>query len=183
VLVRLAPTVPSLQTFLENLKTRFSDKPGLASDAIYPTVGLNIAKITLYNQVELTIWDLGGQVNLRSMWESYYSDAHAVIYLVDSSDKGRFNDVANVIGDVTRAPLLDAVPVLVLANKQDIGSAARPDELQQLLGLEAVNNGHQTKVMGVSALEQQGLDESMNVLDTLLRECPREIDHGRNPNR
>jgi ADP-ribosylation factor related protein 1 len=164
------------------LKTRFNDKPGLDSDAIYPTVGLNIAKIT-HSQVELTIWDLGGQVNLRSMWESYYSDAHAVIYLVDSSDQGRFKDVAKVVGDVTRAAKLDGVPILVLANKQDIGAAARPDELQQLLGLEAVNNGHHTRVMGVSAFKLQGLDESMNTLDTLLRECPREIDHGRNPSR
>lgn len=55
------------------------------------TVGLNIAKITV-NDTKLVLWDLGGQNNLRGIWEKYYADAHAVLFFVDSSDESRMDD-------------------------------------------------------------------------------------------
>ena len=30
-------------------------------------------------------WDLGGQTGLRSIWDKYYADSHAIIYVVDAS--------------------------------------------------------------------------------------------------
>jgi ADP-ribosylation factor related protein 1 len=36
----------------------------------------------------LKIWDVGGQLSLRRLWTSYYKSAHAVIFVVDSTDLG-----------------------------------------------------------------------------------------------
>lgn len=36
----------------------------------------------------LKIWDIGGQLSLRNLWKSYYASAHAVIFVVDSTDLG-----------------------------------------------------------------------------------------------
>ena len=35
------------------------------------------------------VWDLGGQANLRPSWQTYYKAAHAVIMVVDSTDRAR----------------------------------------------------------------------------------------------
>lgn len=40
----------------------------------------------------LKIWDIGGQLSLRNLWRSYYASAHAVIFVVDSTDMGDGSD-------------------------------------------------------------------------------------------
>jgi len=52
-----------------------------------PTVGQNVATIDL-PEMYLKIWDVGGQQSLRRLWTSYYSSAHAVVFVVDSTDLG-----------------------------------------------------------------------------------------------
>jgi ADP-ribosylation factor related protein 1 len=36
----------------------------------------------------LKIWDVGGQMSLRRLWESYYASAHAIVFVIDSTDIG-----------------------------------------------------------------------------------------------
>ena len=47
----------------------------------------------------MIIWDLGGQTKMRKVWESYYREANAVVFVVDSADLGRLNDVKEAFGD------------------------------------------------------------------------------------
>ena len=35
--------------------------------------------------MHLIFWDLGGQAGLRSIWDKYYAETNALIYLIDSS--------------------------------------------------------------------------------------------------
>jgi hypothetical protein len=41
-------------------------------------VGLNIGRAEALG-AKLVFWDLGGQVGLRTIWEKYYGEAHAVV--------------------------------------------------------------------------------------------------------
>jgi ADP-ribosylation factor related protein 1 len=52
-----------------------------------PTVGQNVSTITLPDMY-LKIWDVGGQLALRSMWQSYYASCHAIVFIIDSTDIG-----------------------------------------------------------------------------------------------
>ncbi|KAL2428816.1 hypothetical protein ABEF95_008024 [Exophiala dermatitidis] len=52
-----------------------------------PTVGQNVATIDLPDMY-LKIWDVGGQMSLRRLWTSYYKSAHAVVFVLDSTDLG-----------------------------------------------------------------------------------------------
>ena len=38
------------------------------------------------HQAPLIFWDLGGQAGLRSIWDKYYAESHALIFVVDSSE-------------------------------------------------------------------------------------------------
>ena len=54
-----------------------------------PTIGFNVEQVN-YKGLEFTLWDIGGQTKLRGMWQHYYSNSDAVIYVLDTSDIDRF---------------------------------------------------------------------------------------------
>lgn len=128
---------------------------------ITTTVGLNIGKIDIEN-VRLNFWDLGGQEELQSLWDKYYAESHAVIYVVDSSDQQRIDESKQAFDQMIGNESLRGVPLLLLANKQD---------LEDCLSLSAIKsafqeNGHQLsmrdcKAMSVSALTGDGVDEGI----------------------
>lgn len=39
-----------------------------------------------------------GQVGLRTIWEKYYEEAHAIIYVIDASSPNSFEDAKSALG-------------------------------------------------------------------------------------
>jgi ADP-ribosylation factor related protein 1 len=60
-----------------------------------PTIGQNVSTITLPDMY-LKIWDVGGQLSMRGLWQSYYTSCHAIIFVVDSSDVGGDADISRL---------------------------------------------------------------------------------------
>ncbi|EEQ28583.1 ADP-ribosylation factor protein 3 [Microsporum canis] len=60
-----------------------------------PTVGQNVSTISLPDMY-LKIWDIGGQISMRGLWQSYYSSCHAIVFVVDSADVGDDPDVSDL---------------------------------------------------------------------------------------
>ncbi|KAL4879432.1 P-loop containing nucleoside triphosphate hydrolase protein, partial [Aspergillus karnatakaensis] len=60
-----------------------------------PTVGQNVSTISLPDMY-LKIWDVGGQISMRNLWQSYYSSCHAIVFVVDSTDVGQNPDIARL---------------------------------------------------------------------------------------
>ena len=104
-------------TLLEKLKSVYSNLEGLPPDRIVPTVGLNIGRVEVLN-TKLVFWDLGGQPGLRSIWEKYYEEAHAVVFVIDAACPSRFEDSKSALEKVLRHEDLQGAPLLILANKQ-----------------------------------------------------------------
>lgn len=135
-------------TLLEQIKAKFAshDAPYEPHLNTVPTVGQNVSLIDLPD-LYLRIWDVGGQHSLRGLWQSYYSSAHAIVFVVDSTDigdgdiglisaessdpaatakatatsehEGRLGECKLVLEDVLQHSETSGIPVLVLANKQD----------------------------------------------------------------
>ncbi|KAL8777080.1 MAG: hypothetical protein Q9213_008019 [Squamulea squamosa] len=80
-------------TLLSAIKSLYNTSPNAHSIALktVPTVGQNVSTIELPDMY-LKIWDIGGQLSLRNLWKSYYASAHAVIFVVDSTDLGDGSD-------------------------------------------------------------------------------------------
>lgn len=49
--------------------------------------------------VRLNFWDLGGQEDLQVLWDKYYAECHAVVYIVDSSDVDRLQESKEAFGE------------------------------------------------------------------------------------
>ncbi|XP_030632500.1 ADP-ribosylation factor-related protein 1 isoform X1 [Chanos chanos] len=107
-------------TFLEQTKTKFSKNyKGMNLSKITTTVGLNIGTIDV-GKARLMFWDLGGQEELQSLWDKYYAESHGVIYVIDSTDEERLTESKNAFEKMISSEALEGVPLLVLANKQDV---------------------------------------------------------------
>ncbi|KAF5732339.1 ADP-ribosylation factor-related protein 1 [Tripterygium wilfordii] len=125
-------------TLLEKLKSTYLNSEGLPPDRIVPTVGLNIGRVEASNN-KLVFWDLGGQPGLRSIWEKYYEEAHAVIYVIDAACPSRFEDAKSALEKALRHEDLQGAPLLILANKQDLSDSVSAEELARYLDLKKLD--------------------------------------------
>jgi ADP-ribosylation factor related protein 1 len=86
-------------TLLEMTKSLYSTTL-FQPDNIRPTVGQNIGRVTVgeSDKLVLAFWDLGGQEGLRKIWEEYYRESDALIFVVDATDKGRIAECKDALG-------------------------------------------------------------------------------------
>jgi signal recognition particle receptor subunit beta len=60
--------------------------------ATKPTIGSNVEEVNFRN-VKMVCWDLGGQESLRATWSTYFVGTHAIMMVVDSTDRERIGTV------------------------------------------------------------------------------------------
>ncbi|PON64687.1 Small GTP-binding domain containing protein [Parasponia andersonii] len=149
-------------TLLEKLKSVYSNLEGLPPDRIVPTVGLNIGRIEVSN-TKLVFWDLGGQPGLRSIWEKYYEEAHAIIFVIDAACPSRFEDSKSALEKVLRHEDLQGAPLLVLANKQDLAESVSAEELARYLDLKKLDE-RVYMLEAVSSYDGLGIKEGVEWL-------------------
>ena len=102
-------------------------------------MGFNVETVS-FNNLKLQVWDLGGQTGLRPYWRCYYQDTNAVVYVIDSSDKERLEVARQELELMLQEEELRGVPVLILANKQDLPNAMNEQEICNGLGLTNIQN-------------------------------------------
>ena len=179
-------------TLLEHIKTVYSRVQGLPSDKITPTptIGMNLGKFK-HKGTQVIMWDLGGQLKMRAIWERYYDEAQAVVFVVDAADPARLQEAKVAYDTACASPALQDVPIMIFANKQDLPGALplheiaeifyAPDEAAlsgiQNLGIKklAVQNEVAARashrLFGISALTGRGVSEAMEALMTVRRAC------------
>ena len=85
--------------------------------------------------VRFKAFDLGGHETARKLWQSYFPQVDAVIYLVDALDRERFPEAKKELDNLLSTDALATTPFLILGNKIDIPRAASEGELRAALGL------------------------------------------------
>jgi len=78
---------------------------------------------------KLNVWDIGGQREIRPYWRNYYENTDALVYVVDSADEMRVQEVKENLQELLAEELLAGVPLLVFANKQDLEMALEASEV------------------------------------------------------
>lgn len=82
-----------------------------------PTIGFNVESLEYQNLV-FTLWDVSGQQKFRPLWKHYYHNTQAVIFIVDSSDRSRFDEAQNELSKILYERELKDALILIYANKQ-----------------------------------------------------------------
>lgn len=129
---------------------------------ISPTQGFNI-KSLMHDGFKLNVWDIGGQKSIRPYWRNYYDQTDALIYVIDSADRRRIEETAIELQQLLDEEKLSHVPVLVMANKQDLLNALDAKELTTELNLHELRD-RVWNILPCSARTGEGLQEGMEWL-------------------
>ena len=80
--------------------------------------------------------DMPGRRRFRAAWEGAEAagNSSAILFVVDSADESRFAQARTELQRIASAKCAAHLPLLVLANKQDLPHAATADEVAKALG-------------------------------------------------
>ncbi|BGO95889.1 hypothetical protein NBRC10512v2_007597 [Rhodotorula toruloides] len=145
------------------------------SESMIPTVGFNLRKIQKGNVVSRKLcdfrsktlltkssrWtdikDLAGQPRFRSIWERYCRGVNAIVWVLDSADRETFSTSRAELHALLEKPELKGIPLLVLANKNDLADHATVDEVISALALATIRN-REVSCYSISAKSSRNID-------------------------
>jgi ADP-ribosylation factor-like protein 1 len=133
-----------------------------------PTIGSNMEELRMQS-LKIAAWDVGGGENMRRAWLSYFEDIDGLVFLVDSSDINQVELAKVELFNAILSPDTFGVPLLVLANKQDLPGALPVDKLSSDLELTAVRN-QSWHIQPCSAVTGSGLSEGLEWLAARITE-------------
>jgi ADP-ribosylation factor-like protein 6 len=133
---------------------------------IVPTVGFQVEQFTK-NNVHFTVFDMSGQGRYRNLWEHYYKDANAIVFVIDTSDKIRMCVVKEELALVLSNPDCKGLPILFFANKMDMTGALSPIECVQMLELDRITD-RTWHIVPSNAILGDGLDDGISWLTNKL---------------
>lgn len=134
-----------------------------------PTIGFNVETVKPGKNVTFTVWDIGGQDKIRVLWKHYFVGTEGLVYVIDSTDKSRFDEARDELNWILESEEMLGVPLVVMANKQDMPNACSPSEVVDKLGLTTINN-RKWYIHGTSALSGEGVFESVSELSRVVRD-------------
>lgn len=117
--------------------------------------GFNIKSVQS-DGFKLNVWDIGGQRKIRPYWRNYFENTDVLIYVIDSSDKKRFEETNLELAELLDDDKLGGVPLLVFANKQDLMTAMPASELAESLNLHTIRD-RMWQVQACSAMSAEGV--------------------------
>eukprot|EP00775_Hariotina_reticulata_P010155 gene10155-10313_t len=129
---------------------------------IMPTQGFNI-KSLIHDGFKLNVWDIGGQKAIRPYWRNYFDSTDALVYVIDSADRKRIDECGVELAQLLEEEKMSGVPVLVLANKQDLLTALSADDIAEALNLFLIRD-RPWQIQGCSAKDGSGLQNGMEWL-------------------
>lgn len=133
-----------------------------------PTIGFNVETVTPVKGVTFTVWDVGGQDKIRPLWKHYFHNTEGLVYVVDSSDKERINESRDELFWILDSEDMKGVPIIVLANKQDLPHALSTAEVSSKLGLPQIRT-HPWFIQGTCAVSGEGLLAAMEELGKMVK--------------
>ncbi|KAM9454072.1 ADP-ribosylation factor-like protein 11 [Clarias gariepinus] len=133
-----------------------------------PTIGFNVVTLQLNKKSVLTIWDVGGQGSLRPNWRYYLEGCKALVFVVDASDRTRIDEAKMALKNILSDHNLEAVPLMVLANKTDIPNSMDLNEVCQELDLVSYTD-RVWEIQACSALKGLGLTQAFLTVAKLVQ--------------
>ena len=131
-----------------------------------PTIGFNVETIQTKG-LTMIVWDIGGQDRIRVLWEHYFENSDALIFVVDASDSDRFDEARRELHAIVSNSKMHGIKcVLVFANKMDLPTALDLPTLEKRLGLSELRAPYH--LQACSAVARSGIEEGIERLSHTL---------------
>uniref|UniRef100_A0A3P8XQ27 ADP-ribosylation factor-like protein 6 n=1 Tax=Esox lucius TaxID=8010 RepID=A0A3P8XQ27_ESOLU len=140
----------------------------LLTQDIVPTIGFSIEKFKT-SSLSFTVFDMSGQGRYRNLWEHYYKEGQAIIFVVDSGDKLRMVVAKEELDTLLSHPDIKhrRIPLLFFANKMDVRDALSSVKVSQLLCLENIKD-KPWHICASDAVKGEGLQEGVDWLQGMV---------------
>lgn len=132
-----------------------------------PTKGFNMERLKL-SGCPYQVWDVGGHEKLRPLWKSYTRRTDGLVFVVDAADPERMEEARLELHRIARSQENQGVPILVLANKQDLPGAMTAIQVDKALSLRELSSSTQHHTQGCSALDGGGLQLGLDILHQMI---------------
>ncbi|XP_067851079.1 ADP-ribosylation factor-like protein 9 [Heptranchias perlo] len=102
-------------------------------------------------EAEIEFLEIGGGESLRQCWSSHLPGSQALVYVVDSADHIRMPTAKKELHQLVQRDA--TLPVVVLANKQDIEGACTISEIHEQLSLAELGDERKLFLIGTHVAE------------------------------
>ncbi|CAF1506162.1 unnamed protein product [Adineta steineri] len=119
--------------------------------------------------LKFNILDIGGQSKIRIIWNHYFQDTKALIYVIDSDDRARIDEACEALQKTLLNDEFKGIPLLIPANKQDLSNAMNITELAEKSKLHSLSDRN-WYIQGTSTRDGSGLLEGLDWLANQLKD-------------
>jgi signal recognition particle receptor subunit beta len=112
--------------------------------------------------------DIGGQDKLRGIWKFYIKNCEGLFYVVDSSDRERIELARSELYSLLDFEDMKKIPVIIIANKQDIETSLSLIEIEKFMKLAEIQNPYH--VYGTCATTGEGLLKAFSHMTELVKQ-------------
>nr|XP_006125768.1 ADP-ribosylation factor-like protein 4D [Pelodiscus sinensis] len=148
-----------------------------------PTKGFNMERIRVplggSRAIAFQVWDVGGQEKLRPLWKSYTRRTDGLVFVVDAAEGERMEEARVELHRISRTSENQGVPVLVLANKQDLPGALSAPEVEKLLALQELSASTLSYTQACSAVDGLGLQQGLEKLYEMILKRKKMLRHSK----
>lgn len=143
----------------------------------------------------MNVWDIGGARKIRPYWRNYFENTDVLvsyfnysniitslrrgalnfcfflftkIYVVDSADVKRLEETGQELSELLLEEKLKGVPLLVYANKQDLGQAVTAAEIAEGLGLHNIKD-RDWQIQSCIAIDGKGVKVNQLYLNRVIK--------------
>ncbi|XP_020670583.1 ADP-ribosylation factor-like protein 9 isoform X1 [Pogona vitticeps] len=127
-----------------------------------PTEGINAVCINT-EETKMEFLEIGGSEPLRDYWKMYLPRVLLLIYVVDSADHERLPIAKQLLHQLVQSN--STLPVMVLANKQDLEHAYCITDIHDALALSDLGDKRKMFLIGTH-VAKEGLEISSSLKDT-----------------
>ncbi|UXI22392.1 hypothetical protein NH340_JMT08335 [Sarcoptes scabiei] len=119
-----------------------------STNQVIPTIGFTRYELNTldsdYGDVEdhqdrfekIILYDVGGGSKIRGIWKNYYALVHGFIFVVDSIDLERFNEIKELLLEMVSIPNVIGKSILIFLNKEDAIQDHHQIDLLKLKNIE-----------------------------------------------
>ena len=113
------------------LRLLFGKEP--APGGYVPTINVAVdsSETIQFGTFLVTVWDFAGQAVFQDLWSFYFSGTDVIFLITDSSFRNVMQTKSLLRNIRKEAP---AVPLFIIANKQDLPESMKAEKIKRLLG-------------------------------------------------
>ncbi|MHA1274723.1 MAG: ADP-ribosylation factor-like protein [Promethearchaeota archaeon] len=118
-----------------------------------------------FGEITFQVWDLPGQISLRTIWKRSLIRTEIFLYILDTSDNSRFDEAREELFAVINDKLTEGMPLIVCLHKFDLEDSKKNKEYAiEALRLNQIKN-REVYILETSIYNP---DSIKNLKDTML---------------